>query len=99
SSPGDALLRRAIGAIDGQQSVAAKMRQKVELMSQSMVGTGIYFQQGRGAQRLLRLELALQISDKPSTMVQICDGASLWIQEDLSDRHSLSRIDLARLRR
>ncbi|MBI3838086.1 MAG: hypothetical protein HY288_09150, partial [Planctomycetia bacterium] len=100
SNSGDALLRRAIAAVDAQPSITAKLRQQVDLLGRQLVGSGVYLQQGRGPQRLLRFELKLQASNKTTTngMLQICDGTTLWIHEDLADRKNLSRVDVTRLR-
>jgi hypothetical protein len=98
SNPGNVLLRRAIASIDGQQSICAKVRQKIDLLGRQLVGSGIYLQQGRGPQRQLRFELKLQASHKTNSTLQVCDGTTLWIHEDLTDRKNLSRVDVARLR-
>jgi hypothetical protein len=99
SNSGDALLRRAIGAVDAERSISAKVRHKVDLLSRQVIGSGVYLQQGRGPQRQLRLELNLVAPSYTSSMLQVCDGATLWIQEDLTDRKNLSRVDVTRLRR
>jgi hypothetical protein len=99
SNPGDALLRRALNAVDAQRSIAAKVRQKVDLLGRPMFGSGIYLQQGRGRERMLRLELKLQIAKQTSSVQEICDGTALWICEDFGDAKSLTRVDMARLLR
>jgi hypothetical protein len=68
------------------------------LLGRRLEGSGIYLQQGRGPERRLRFELKLQASNKTSSMLQVCDGTTLWIHEDLTDRKNLSRVDVARLR-
>jgi hypothetical protein len=98
SQSGAALLRRVLASLDAQHAIGAKVRQKVELQGHPMFGEGIYLQQGRGVERRLRFELALQAST-PMTLTQVCDGANLWSYEDLGNRKNLSRVDLARLRR
>jgi hypothetical protein len=98
SNSGNALLRRAVASVDGQPSISAKVRQKIDLLGRPLVGSGIYLQQGRGPQRQLRFELKLQASPKTNSTLQICDGTTLWIHEDLTDRKNLSRVDVARLR-
>jgi hypothetical protein len=98
NNSGNALLARAVTEVDGQASISAKVRQKVDLLGRELVGTGIYLQQGRGPQRLLRFELKLQAANKTNSTLQICDGTTLWIHEDLTDRKNLSRVDISRLR-
>jgi len=98
SISGDALLRRVLAAADAQASIAAKVRQKVELNGISLRGSGIYRQQGRGPGRLLRFELELETGGKPSIVQQVCDGKNLWIFENVTDFKSLSKVDVVRLR-
>ena len=98
SIAGDALLRRVIAAVDAQPSLAAKLRYQVNLMGRSASGTGVYLQQGRGPERMLRLELALDTPPITSRVLHVADGTDLWIVEDLAGDNRLSRIDVARLR-
>jgi hypothetical protein len=97
SAPGERLLVDVLSMLEAQRTVSAKMRQRVDLFGHQLVGAGAYWQQGRGAERLLRLEMKLQVAEQITSMQQVCDGASLWIHQDLLDRNSLSRIDLRRV--
>lgn len=99
SNSGDALLRRVLAAVEAQRSIVAKVRHKVDLLGHATLGSGIYLQQGRGPQRMLRLELKLQTVPQASSVQEICDGTNLWIYEDLCEVKSLFRVDVARLRR
>jgi len=112
-APAQQLLRGAIGALDVPQTLSLRMRQKVELFGQRLIGEGRYWQQGRGQQRRLRLELKMPIAGQVSTLTQVCDGDYLWIHQELpaadgkndnddgSDdpQISLTQIDARRVRR
>ena len=69
STSGNALLRHVSTTLNNQPSIAAKVRQKVDLLGQGLFGSGIYLQQGRGPTLLLRFDLTLQTAAQPS-MVQ-----------------------------
>jgi hypothetical protein len=96
---GDALVHRVLASVDAQKSIAAKLRQKIDILGQSMSGTGIYLQQGRGPTRQLRLEMELQRSPRPTRVQEVCDSSALWIFEDFGSAQSFARVDMARLRR
>jgi hypothetical protein len=89
-----------MAAVDAQRSIAAKVRHKVDLLARPMFGSGLYLQQGRGPERMLRLELKLQQTATEATnLLEICDGTALWIYEDFGEAKTLGRVDLVRLRR
>ncbi len=98
SISGDALLRRVLAAVDAQHSLAARLRYQVNLMGRSTVGAGIYLQQGRGAERLLRFELTLDTPPITSRVLHVANGTDLWVVEELAGENKLSRIDMTRLR-
>ena len=94
---GDSLLAHVATVLANQHSVAAKVRQRVDLLGHAVMGSGIYLQQGRGAGRLMRLDLTLQTADSPSVLQHVCDGANLWLYRQIGDRKELGQIDLVRL--
>src|SRR5689334_11720792 len=51
----DVLVRHVIANLEAQSSIAARLRHRIDLLGKPLVGTGIYLQQGRGVERLLRL--------------------------------------------
>jgi hypothetical protein len=99
SNSGDALLHHAIAAIDAQPSIAAKVRHRIDVLGRPLIGSGIYLQQGRGAGRMLRFDLNLQMSQQSGSLQQVCDGSNLWMSEDLGTHKELSWVDMARLAR
>jgi len=96
---GEALLERAMLAVESVPSLAAKVRHMVDLGNRRLVGTGAYLQQGRGPTRALRFELEYQDVTRPARIEQICDGANLWLYQQLSGEETLSWVDMLRLAR
>jgi hypothetical protein len=81
-----------------QPSVEARLRQKINLFGQQLVGTGQYFQKQSASGPLLRLELKAQIGEQLTSMQQICDGRFLWIRRELPGGTTLGRVHLDRIR-
>ncbi len=94
-----------LATLDARQSVAARVRERIDLLGHQFVGSGIYLQQtpasvqGRGSDRLLRYELKIQVADQVTNQLQVADGQSLWTRQEVLGRTTLSHIDLTRLRR
>jgi len=93
----DVLVRHVIANLEAQSSIAARLRHRIDLLGKPLVGTGIYLQQGRGVERLLRLELDVQMSKDPGKLFQVCDGKKLWLSESIGGETKLASVDLARL--
>lgn len=99
-----ALFASVIAALDARQSIAARVRHRVDIFDHQLVGSGIYLQQAlaagasRGSDRLMRYDLKIQIEDQATSLLQICDGNSLWIHQDILGQVSLSQVNLLRVR-
>ncbi len=98
SISGDELLERVLATVDAQTSIAARLRYQINLKDRTALGSGSYLQQGRGAERLFRLELDLKTPPTVSRLRHICDGSTLWISEELAGETHLSQVNVARLR-
>jgi hypothetical protein len=96
--PADGLIAEMLSRLRMYHTISAKLRQKVTLLDQEMVGTGSYVQQGRGEDLRLRCELKIQVADRNTSVLQVCDGNFLWLLEDLHDKPQLRRIDVIRVR-
>ncbi len=93
------LIASAVTAAASQPSIAAKIREQINLHGQQLVGAGAYWQQGRGDARRFRLELKVQVGEGVTGFEQVCTGAELWMHEDFADkRQALTKIDLVRIR-
>jgi hypothetical protein len=93
------LLKDAVRTLEGRDSISAKIRHEAEIFDKHLVGTGVYLEQRRGQDRLLRLELRTQLGDQSSSLVQVCDGRYFWVHRNLPSDVKLSRIDLAQVAR
>jgi hypothetical protein len=94
---GNALLAQSMASLAQYNSLAAKIRQRVELFDQQLVGTGSYCQ-GPVESHLLRWELKIRVGDQVTSLLQVCDGRSLWIHRQSSDKAMLEHVDMTRLR-
>jgi len=91
-----ALLERALWTMEGYRSVSAKIVQKAELFGQHLVGSGVYLEQRSGGVYQMRLGLKIQLGDQSSSLLQVCDGRTLWTKRNSPGEEDLSRIDVAR---
>ena len=94
---GDVLLRQAVERLNQHHSVIAKVRQEVNLFGHILLGTGEYFQHGPPEGRQLRLSLRMQLGNKSSSLLQVCDGTYLWIFKEMEKKAELQRIELDRV--
>lgn len=78
-------------------SLEAKMRQRIGIRDQYMVGTGAYLQLRHDNDVRFRLELRLQVGDQLTSLQHITDRRYLYIRRDSGDVKSVSRIDLKRV--
>jgi hypothetical protein len=99
SHAGDALLRHVIAGLDAQPSIAAKLRHRFDLLGRPMIGSGIYLQQGRGSERMILLDVNLQMTGQTARAQHVCDRNGLWLYEEFGATKNLSWVDVARLGR
>jgi len=90
------ILADAIELLERRTAVSAKIRQKVDSFGKQLTGFGSYREQRFGANRLVRLELKLDLGGQTSSYLQVCDGRYLWTHRKLLDDGKLSRLDVAR---
>jgi len=96
-TPGDELVARAVEAVESQPSVVAKLRQRVALFDQELMGSGAYLQGPPGTNRF-RFELRMEGENQGSTLQHVSDGESLWIFRELDGKDTrVSKVDLARV--
>ena len=97
----DELLADAVARYDRYTSVSARIRQQVDLFGQHLVGAGTYTQvRGAFGNNLTRFELKMQLQDKISTLLEVCDGTYLWTTRDLKNGDpvpEISKVDVQRV--
>lgn len=105
SDDGQKLIARAAGKVFRYQSLSARIRLRVHLLEQNLVGTGRYFQLGSDAEKLVRLDLKIRASDRETRLQQVCDGRNLWVYQDMPSltapdqrQATVSRVDLRQIR-
>jgi hypothetical protein len=96
---GQELLAQAARRLDRQTALSAKIRQRVRMFGEELVGSGAYLQLGDAPDKMLRLELKLQLAGRVSSLQQVCNGEQLWTRREVLDAKTLSFVDLQRVRR
>jgi hypothetical protein len=94
----EALFVRAVEALEAHETVAARLRYRVDLFGHRLTGSGSYVQ-GPWRHRLLRLELRTQVGQSLTSVQHVADGEYLWIYRELVDNPSVSRVNLERVHR
>lgn len=105
---GDAtmMLERAIVRLERQPSVAASLRQRIDLYGRRLVGSGSYHQMNAGKDLLFRTELKIPLGDTITSLLQVCNGRYLWTYRALPHEDAqrglqttLTRVDLNTVRK
>ena len=98
-TPGETLLRNAVQELARHTTVAAKLRQQINLFGHQIIGSGTYLQQGRGVDLRLRMDLKLTVSERLASLQQVSDGKSFWVRSDgLEPSSRTTCVDLDRVR-
>jgi outer membrane lipoprotein-sorting protein len=94
---GQSLIQQVQAALERNYTVSAQITQTARLLGHEVIGSGTYVEQRSNQGLLFRCELNVQTRDdkQPSSLLQICDGGSLWMYRKLAGAESLSRVDLA----
>ncbi|MBW8883470.1 MAG: hypothetical protein JF612_01560 [Planctomycetia bacterium] len=97
---GQQLVAEAAKRVASELAISADLRYRIDAFGHELVGTGNYLQYGSGADKLLRLDLRMQVGDKPATVQEIRGDESYWIRRDVPPTPpSLGRVDLRQLRK
>jgi hypothetical protein len=97
-SPAQRILERTREELDRLEHFSARVRYRVALFDQELIGAGTYFQSGAGQQKKLRCELRLQAQDSVIGGLQVCDGRYVWSNTETFAGPMLTRVDLRRIR-
>mgnify|MGYP006966877075 CR=1 FL=1 len=95
---GDALIAMASANLARLPAFEAKLRQRVKLFGHELVGSGTYQQLTVGRQRMLRLDLKMDVAGQVTSFQQISNGVTLWIRRDSGKIHSNEYINLRKIR-
>ena len=90
------LLDNAVLAVENQPRISAQISEDGELFGHPMQGRGRYFEVRQGPIPLIHLEMTLQVDSVTTSLVQVCNGTTLWTYRKLPDNESLWKIDAVR---
>jgi hypothetical protein len=97
---GQQLVAEAAKCLASEPAISAELRYKIDAFGHALVGSGSYLQFGAGSEKLLRLELRMQVGDKPAIVQEIRGPESYWVRRDVPPTPpSLGLVDLKKLRK
>lgn len=96
---GQELVARAARLLQAESSIRAQIRCRFGGFGQDLVGTGTYLQLGDGPEKLLRLDLKVQLGNSAAVMQQISGEQFYWTRRDMPGSGvRLGRVDLRVIR-
>jgi hypothetical protein len=90
------LLDNAVISVENQPRISAQISEEGELFGHPMQGIGRYYEVRQGPIPLIHLEMTLQVDAVTTSLVQVCNGTTLWTYRKLPDNESLWKIDAVR---
>jgi hypothetical protein len=85
----------AIGQVKALKTVSAEINQTVDMLEQHFTVTGQY-RRAEGHRLSLRLSLS-GLGDTEGTMLQICDGTTLWDYSKILDSQNYRRLEIGKV--
>ena len=100
AAPATTIVGEAAKRVAEEPAISAEMRYRVDAFGHQLVGTGNYLQFGPGPEKLLRLDLKMQVGDKLATVQEIRGTDAYWIRRDVPPvAATLGWVDLRQLRK
>jgi len=97
---GSTIVADAAKRVAAEAAISAEMRYRIDAFGHELVGTGTYLQFGPGAEKLLRLDLRMQVGDKLATVQEIRGSDAYWVRRDVPPMQAtLGWVDLRQLRK
>ncbi len=90
---GQDVIALAVGRLQQYGGIGCRVRYRVEIFNQALVGSGNYYQ-GTPGSRHSRMELKLQAANKTCSHLQVCDGQTLWTYEQFPESRKLTRVNV-----
>ncbi len=98
-SPGDRAVADAARRVQQETSLSADMRYRIDAFGHELAGQGSYQQLGQGTEKLLKLELKIQVADQAVIRQEICGPSFYYIRrESPFAPPSLGRVNLRHIR-
>ena len=97
--PGNRWVNQAARRVQAEPALSADIRYRVDSFGHELVGQGSYRQFGMGVEKLLRLEVKIQVGDQAVTRQEICGPQYYWLRRDTPFAPSfLGRVNLRQIR-
>jgi hypothetical protein len=97
---GQELVAQAAQRLADEKQISAELRYKVATYGHELLGTGHYLQFGAGDDRLVRLDLRMQVGEKPATLLEIRGSELCWMRRDIPPAQpTLERLNLRQVRK
>ncbi len=93
---GNQVLALAIKRLQSYTGIGARVRHRVEIFNQQLMGAGNYWQGPAGSLQS-RLELQLQTDKKACSWLQVCDGKTLWTYQQFVESRQLTQVDVEKV--
>lgn len=93
---GNQVLAMAVERLQGYTGIGARVRHRVEMFNQQLMGAGHYWQGPTGSLQS-RLELQLQTDKKTCSWLQVCDGKTLWTYQQFVESRQLTQVDVEKV--
>jgi len=98
-SPGDRAVAAAARHVQQESALSADLRYRIDAFGHELAGQGSYQQLGLGPEKLLKLELKIQVADQAVVRQEICGPTFYYIRrESPFAPPSLGRVNLRQLR-
>lgn len=95
---GDDSFAEVLATMERRANVSARLRHQSRLAGETQVGSGHFWQQGTGPQRMTRWEMRTQVAGETASYVQVYDGRYLWTDRHLPSGRQVHRLDVANLK-
>lgn len=91
---GDPFMGEVLATLSRRPSIAARVRHEAHLHDEVLVGSGRFWQQGVGNQRVMRWQMNTQVADQTASYVQVFDGNQVWTDRTLASGRTVRRLDV-----
>ncbi len=98
-SAGDRAVAEAARRVQRENSLSADMRYRIDAFGHELAGQGSYQQLGQGPEKLLKLELKIQVADQAVVRQEICGPTFYYVRRESPFAPvSLGRVNLRQIR-
>lgn len=96
---GQELVAEAAKRVSRETAIAAELRFRIDAFGHELIGTGRYLQLGGGPEKKLKLELRMQVGERPATLLEIRGDDYYWMRREVPPaRSTVEQVDLRQVR-